>query len=568
MRSPIDLVELPFAFTQRSLLTESAFIREAEKRHVRLRPATLEALHRLKLLVPLLRFSRDRAAILRAAKTNAPFLYELTDVEFTESWSLAEIHRRRRLHDGQRFIQRSRLERRAGDREYRASMYLYSPHQLIQLQRLATLIPYITYKDDRAVGLQQGRQWLHFEQDIAEADRQVAIAAAAFETGYLPRVTGTLRFSFNEQFEQYDQWRAGSHAQTTLDWLKLEPAWLRDTADNLLHRADRHDPMADWFDVVREGDPRYWQKLKGTALSAIDVRTCAEMFLLAYEELVREGSAEPLPVPTANRFGRTGFENRLRPKRARNETLTRFGLSPHPKLILVLEGASEALVVPRVMRQLRINIDEDYISIVDAEGVKKNIDALVAYAVAPRGTMEGDGRYLSLSRPPTRLLQAMDAEGPLATEEGRARRREIWIERIMRTLPPKQDTPTMREAVSRLVHLEVWTTNGDSFEFAHFTDREIAKTINKLDESPRRPSYERLVGVVADTRARRGPLDPLLRMSKPEFANALWPMLETKIERALARGTEHRIPVVRVLIRAVDLASEWPRGGFAIPIVD
>ena len=64
MRSPVDLVELPFAFTQRSLLTESAFIREAEKRHVRLRPATLEALHRLKLLVPLLRFSRDRAAIL------------------------------------------------------------------------------------------------------------------------------------------------------------------------------------------------------------------------------------------------------------------------------------------------------------------------------------------------------------------------------------------------------------------------------------------------------------------------------------------------------------------------
>jgi hypothetical protein len=357
MRSPVDLVELPFAFTQRSLLTESAFIKEAEKRNVRLRPTTLEALHRLKLLVPLLRFSRDRAAIVRAMKARSPFLYQLTDVEFTESWSLAEIHRLGQLHDGRRFIQRSNLERRAGDREYRASVYLYSSYQLLQLQRLAKLIPYITHDNGRAVGLQQGRQVLLWEQDFAEGDRQVAVAAAAFEAGYLPRITGTLRFSFDEQFAQYERWRADSHARSTLDWLGLEPAWLRDTADALLYRADRDDPLAEWFDVLREGDPRYWQKLKGTALSAIDVRTCAEMFLLAYEELAREGAADPLPTPTTDRFGRTGFENRLRPKGARNETLTRFGLSPHPKLILVLEGATELLLVQHVT------------ALVDPEGV-------------------------------------------------------------------------------------------------------------------------------------------------------------------------------------------------------
>jgi hypothetical protein len=219
------------------------------------------------------------------------------------------------------------------------------------------------------------------------------------------------------------------------------------------------------------------------------------------------------------------------------------------------------------MAQLRIPIDEDFITIVDAESVTKNIDALVAYAVAPRGTVEDNGRYLALSRPPTRLLQAMDAEGPLATEQGRAHRREVWIERIMRTLPPEQATTPMREAVARLVQLEVWNPHGDSYEFAHFTDREITKAIDVIDDGPRRPSYERLLALVAATRARRGSLDPLLvRTTKPALADALWPTLEAKIERALARGTERRIPVVRVLRRAVDLAVEWPRGGFAIPI--
>jgi hypothetical protein len=183
--------------------------------------------------------------------------------------------------------------------------------------------------------------------------------------------------------------------------------------------------------------------------------------------------------------------------------------------------------------------------------------------------VENGGRYLALSRPPTRLLQAMDAEGPLATTEGRAKRREDWVDRIMRVLPREQRTSPMRQAVLRLVYLEVWNRNGGSFEFMHFTDREIAKAIDACDRRSRRPSLERLTSLVADTRRRQGSLDDLLgRTSKPTLAEALWPTLEAKIERALTRGTVRRLPVVRVLGRAVDLAVEWPRGGFAIPITD
>lgn len=73
----------------------------------------------------------------------------------------------------------------------------------------------------------------------------------------------------------------------------------------------------------------------------------------------------------------------------------------------------------------------------------------------------------------------------------------------MRALPKEQNTALMREAVSGLVHLEVWKHNGDSFEFAQFTDREIAKAIDSCDQRSRRPALGRLTSLVAETRRRQ-----------------------------------------------------------------
>jgi HK97 family phage major capsid protein len=48
-------------------------------------------------------------------------------------------------------------------------------------------------------------------------------------------------------------------------------------------------------------------------------------------------------------------------------------------------------------------------------------------------------------------------------------------------------------------------------------------------------------------------------ISKVALADELWPVLETKIERALERGTEGRVPIVRVVHQAYILATEFPR---------
>jgi hypothetical protein len=56
------------------------------------------------------------------------------------------------------------------------------------------------------------------------------------------------------------------------------------------------------------------------------------------------------------------------------------------------------------------------------------------------------------------------------------------------------------------------------------------------------------------------------RISKIDLADELWPVLERKMRRAERRRTEAKIPIVRVLDRALDLAGQYPGHGFLIEL--
>lgn len=84
-------------------------------------------------------------------------------------------------------------------------------------------------------------------------------------------------------------------------------------------------------------------------------------------------------------------------------------------------------------------------------------------------------------RPLTRFLVVFDPEGPVASDADREARRQVWVERVMRVLPREIQTPVVRESADRLVDIRTWTRRGESFEYAHFTDRQIARAIDSLD---------------------------------------------------------------------------------------
>jgi hypothetical protein len=137
----------------------------------------------------------------------------------------------------------------------------------------------------------------------------------------------------------------------------------------------------------------------------------------------------------------------------------------------------------------------------------------------------------------------------------------------MQALPRELRTPIVAQQIRPFITVATWTRTGTSFEFAHFTDTEIATAAVALDRRKRQPTLEKRVAIVAKLRAERGNLDKMLGpISKVALADALWPVLEARIERALERGTERRVPLVRAVHRAYALATEYPRRNVVIPL--
>lgn len=124
----------------------------------------------------------------------------------------------------------------------------------------------------------------------------------------------------------------------------------------------------------------------------------------------------------------------------------------------------------------------------------------------------------------------------------------------------------MRASIDKLVYLETWDGHGQSFEFAHFTDRQLARAIARVGRQPPPPLAD-IIERVGSVRSKGGNLKVLLHgRSKLALADELWSVLEQRIRRAQKHETELRIPIVRVLSRAIELGEELPRRNVVIPL--
>lgn len=434
MRSALHLLDLPYAFWQLPLLTEEQFRREAKARGIDLSEQRFEDFHRLRVLTPFLRVSRDGRAIAAAARRNDPDIWERARWQPTQRADLLEAHEVGRLHDpvAEHFISRQRLRKRVGEVSYRSSEYLYSHHQLMVLPVLGSTIPHLRYsKDGRVNGFEVDRAISDHWQGCAKWLHPRLIALSALEPVYYPHIIRRIRYN-GDELVRYNTWRKDLRPRAMLDWLEVEPTWIKDSAGALLDQADRLDPLGRWSELVREADPGRWEWLQGEARSAIDLRIGAEILLCYYDRLAR-GRIAPKIKPPLERW-QDRFSGRLKPRGGLDQILTNFDLLPHPRLVFVVEGETELLLFPRLMELLGIRKDRDFIAIENAQGVGRDISALIAYAVAPQTERNGSGRYLRPLKPLTRLLAVMDAEGKYATPEGREERKRVWVDRILQTL--------------------------------------------------------------------------------------------------------------------------------------
>jgi hypothetical protein len=102
-------------------------------------------------------------------------------------------------------------------------------------------------------------------------------------------------------------------------------------------------------DAARSGQGVEEPQRRG--LSALDYRIAAEILLLFYEDLAARGQADPLPdVP---RNGWHPLAERLSYRgQTLDEDLMHLGISPHPRVVLAIEGETEQIHVPLIWKQL------------------------------------------------------------------------------------------------------------------------------------------------------------------------------------------------------------------------
>lgn len=424
-RSTLDLLALPLPFTQTRLLDPGEFAAESLKRGVRVEPAQLEVLHRARLLVPFFEVSIGRADPGRRVDYGDSQTPRIGTTTF-----IMELYRA--AADGRAFDPRPRPFRPWPTKRSRTLWpvrtrgYLYSWHQLLALGTVDTVLPRMRH--DRAT-----RTWslpasaAPTTADVAAADswRRLAVTLAAIDARYWPLVNHAVHYNakawrdFNQSFD----------AHATLAWIGLGLDALVGGADQLRYAGRHIDPLGAFYDLVRRADPQSWQTLSGDALVAMDRRIASEALDAFADDNGR------LPVPQTEIDAQPTPALRLSQRRRTTDAvLTELGLSPHPSLVVGVEGATESKVLPRVFEQLGVPLDSDWIRIVEFGGVDKDLTNLARFAAAPV-VGEDHGGYVELTRPITRFLVLVDAERKYSTVSRRARQRKLLLNAIAETLP-------------------------------------------------------------------------------------------------------------------------------------
>jgi hypothetical protein len=398
-----------------------------------------------------------------------------------------------------------------------------------------------------------------------------ALVLTALEARYLPTVDPEWLHLTNVEVDEWHDYRTVYDPIAVAEHLEITPEEIRGYAERLLLRAHRLDPTGDWSDLIRRAPRRTWQGLTGDALIAVDHRLAAEVLLLFYEDLAVRGRAAPLPDlqgvlvwhPLHDRIsaGRADPVDRL---------LARLGVSPHPGVVLVVEGEIEELIVPRVFDHLELRRTPDLVRILCMRGADKQLPLVAAVSVAPLlGERRADG--YDMIRPPTRLMIAVDQDRNWSSEAKVEKRRRNVIGEIEKVVAAEGATLSAGD-LETLVVARQWP--GKCFEFAHFTDDELAAAMMTIHPSCGGFTPRALIDRVATIRASGRDIKDVWdhtwvpKSTKVALAEALWPVLKKKIDDARWSETEEMPRVAEVVREAYLLGQQSSYGSYVIRAAD
>ena len=573
----LAVLDEPFVFTQRPALTVDAFGKELRERNIVSwpEPGQLEAFHRAGLLVPMYSIRYDaRLVRKRAAVEGQPLSRD--DIrgflDFTNTYGYGLIGER---EVGDLLVPASegykpwRRQRRSfAGRAYQTRHYLYSYYQLLTTPMLEELWPRLRGSLGGRWRLDLSERELEFLRPRADWHSRLIRPLTILEPVYLPDILESLSMpGMMDGFQQYDQFRADFDPAAALTHIGWSAEMVLKTAEDLLARGHGMDPVANLHTLTRLIHPSHWKKLNGAARTAMDYRIAGEILLRFYEDLATVGAATELE-PLRGRSWHPHLERLKTDRSELDETLTHFGLSPHPGAVLIVEGQVEHAIVPRVLDLLYERRWHSRIRVFNVQGVKQDLKPLAAFVAVPALT-QSERDVIPLAYHPTRFVVLSDAEEGNATAQAREQRRQMWIKRIHEELPGEHRSEIELSELDGLVHVLVWDDAGSSFEFAHFADEELADGL--LSIAPHGPPRAEVVRRVVHARANKHNLKkvwdkkvwgsewPPPQPSKARLADQLWPLLASKIRAAQETGSTEGVPILARIREVMQIATKYLR---------
>lgn len=569
--SSVDVASLPWVFTQQHPLDTASFINEAKRRGFDLDLSIMRELYRHSLIIPFVYVSDRRVGTVPKPLESEPRSgsSDLTNLRYARDrgrlLDLTTVPFRRKL----RFEER----REVGSQLWWNGL-LYSRYQLLVLPELRNALAHCRSKlrDGQVITrLPASHPYL---VDQAAKLRSIAIAVTALEARYLPRLDPEWIHLVNTNEQEWEQYRQTFDPAAMSRTINYPAEKARQDAEWLLRRAHHLDPVGNaWSYLMRRAPRDKWKDLKNDALLAMDYREAAEILLLFYEDLVDHGQAEPLPeIPHLSWHP---LHERLSYRHGTlDQDLMRLGISPHPRVVLAIEGETERDHVPRIWKELDYPDAPELVRLLTLNGSDKDLKKVAALAAAPliAGKAPTQQAFWMLIKPPTCLFISVDPEGqfkPSRIDKTKASMLDE-LRAVLRAQGVENPNPAEIDGL-----IKVYTWSGPSYEFAHFTDEELADGIMAVHHTINGWTRDELVDALRYWRHKEQGIKRVwesgrwderqhsitgrweYEVSKTELAKALWPIMKAKIDRCRTDADESVPEIVRVVQETYHLAQRW-----------
>lgn len=564
-RSPlaIEVASLPWAFTQSHPLDTADFIRQAKQRGFDLSLSTLRELYRRDLLVPFVGVGHRKVRPPAKPANPEP---ERTGTRLSQLRWARDTGRLKDL-DNTPFPARLRFEAKPSDPFGWWNGLLYSRYQLTTLPSLTSLLGQRqrSFRNGKIAERIPAPHWVTL-QETARL-RRIAVVTTALEARYLPALDPEWLHLVNVEPAEWEAYRTTFDPKEISRQLGYPPDVLRQDAEWLLIRAHSLDPMgSSWGRLIRRTPSRKWEDLKGAVRSAMDYREVAEILLRFYEDLADLGAADPLPVITG--YGWHPLDERLSARRnTLDEDLTLLGLSPHPRVVLAVEGDTEMVHVPLIWKSLGYPDAPELMRTLRLGGVDRDLQKVAAVTVTPLvGEKVRD--FWTLIKPPTRLVIAVDGEGAqFGTSERIARTKTKILQEVASVLKG-QGVVADNDELEQLVEIRTWP-GGLCYELAHFDDDELLAAIKVVHQTRDGKTDAEVRDAIHKCREQKRDIKSVWSrwsydVSKVELGQALWPAMERKIERCRREADAPVPPIVSVIVDSYRVAQRWRYSSFAL----